>query len=83
MELAKIRKAMNNMDTAYVDAHWGRYLELTALEDAEYREANQSNFDAFYKEHIQGKAWEEIDQEDWDFYSDWHKDMYGFRPSHI
>jgi hypothetical protein len=26
---------------------------------------------------------EEIDPKAWDFYSDWHKDMYGYRPRTI
>ena len=51
--------------------------------DERYREENQASFDAFYAEHIEGKSWEEIDPNDWGFYSDWHKDMYGFRPKHI
>lgn len=57
--------------------------KLTAILDERYRERNQSAFDAFYAKHIEGKAWEEIDSEAWEFYSDWHKDMYGFRPRHI
>ena len=59
------------------------YCELTAILDERYREENQASFDAFYAKHIEGKAWEEIDPEAWSFYSDWHKDMYGFRPKHI
>lgn len=65
------------------DRAYGEYSELTAILDERYREENQSDFDAFFEKHIKGKKWEEIDPEDWDFYSDWHKDMYGFRPKHI
>lgn len=82
-ELNKIRQAMANMDDAYVSSHWGEYLELLELESEEYRESNQAEFDKFYKENIQGKSWNEIDPEDWQFYSDWHKDMYGYRPRAI
>ena len=66
----------------WIEYH-NEYCKLTALLDERYRERNQRAFDEFYAEHIRGKAWEEIDPEAWDFYSDWHKDMYGFRPHHI
>lgn len=36
--------------------------------------------DAFYKKHIEGKTWEEIDQEKWEIYSEWHTEAYGRRP---
>lgn len=57
--------------------------ELTAILDERYREQNQASFDAFYEKHIKGKTWEEIDPEAWGAYSDWHKDMYGYRPRRI
>ena len=65
------------------DAAYAEYGELNAVLDERYRADNQSAFDAFYAEHIEGKSWEEIDPEAWGFYSDWHKDMYGFRPKSI
>lgn len=65
-------------DKAYVE-----YFNLVDIQNERYRERNQAKFDAFYAKHIQGKSWEEIDPEAWGFYSDWHKDMYGFRPKHI
>ena len=80
-ELATIRKAMNDMNIEYVDAHWSRYLELEAIEQREYVAKEKPNFEKFYEEHIEGKSFNEIDPEDWEFYSDWHKDMYGFRPT--
>lgn len=57
--------------------------KITAILDERYRERNQTAFDAFYEGHIKGKSWEEIDPDAWQCYSDWHKDMYGFRPHHI
>lgn len=65
-------------DDAYIE-----YGKLRAIQDERYRERNQADFDAFYAKHIEGKSWEEINPEDWSFYSDWHKDMYGYRPRHI
>lgn len=65
------------------DAAYSEYNALNAVLDERYREESQADFDAFYAEHIEGKSWEEIDPDDWDYYSDWHKDMYGFRPHKI
>lgn len=65
------------------DKTYNEYSRLTVVLDDRYREENEDEFQAFYKEHIEGKSWEEINPEDWDFYSDWHKDMYGYRPHSI
>lgn len=65
------------------DDAYKEYNKLNYILDERYREENQTAFDAFYAEHIKGKEWDEIDPEDWQFYSDWHKDMYGFRPHYI
>lgn len=59
------------------------YSILNGILDEIYREENQEAFDKFVNEHIRGLSWEEIDPDDWSFYSDWHKDMYGFRPRRI
>lgn len=63
--------------------YYAEYNRYSAVLDERYREENQSAFDAYYAEHIEGKAWEDIDPEAWQFYSDWHKDMYGYRPKSI
>ncbi len=54
-----------------------------AEEEARYRAENEPKIRQYFAEHIEGKAWEEIDQECWDFYSDWHKDVFGYRPHGI
>ena len=83
----RIRELSNILDgdctTKAWDEAYKEYNTLTAILDERYREENQTSFDVFYTEHIEGKSWEEIDPEDWQFYSDWHKDMYGFRPKVI
>lgn len=83
----RVRELMNILDMQMMDDAWDEaykeYNRLNAVLDERYREENQADFDAFYTEHIKGKSWEEIDPEDWGFYSDWHKDVYGFRPKHI
>ena len=84
---SRIHKLSNVLDgdctTDAWDEAYNEYGRLNAVLDERYREENQAAFDAFYAEHIEGKSWEEIDPEDWGFYSDWHKDMYGFRPKSI
>jgi hypothetical protein len=65
------------------DKAYNEYGRLTVVLDDRYREENEDEFQAFYKEHIEGRTWEEINPQDWDFYSDWHKDMYGYRPHSI
>lgn len=90
MTTAEINSRINELSTILngnMDDSWDKaykeYSELTAILDERYRAENQTSFNAFYEKHIKGKTWEEIDQEAWDFYSDWHKDMYGYRPRTI
>lgn len=37
----------------------------------------------FFEDKIQGKTWEELDPNLWEYYSDWHKDVFGYRPRDI
>lgn len=55
------------------DAEKGVYWDILNYWDEKYY---YDNIDAFleYKSHMNEPDF------DWDFYSDWHKDMYGFRP---
>lgn len=83
---SRIRELSNILDMGISkewDEAYNEYNELTAILDERYRAENQSAFNAFYEKHIKGKSWEEIDPANWDFYSDWHKDMYGYRPRAI
>jgi hypothetical protein len=65
------------------DSAYSEYCKLRDVQDKRYRERNQEAFDAFYERFIKGKKWEEINDDTWSFYSDWHKDMYGYRPRTI
>lgn len=80
--LGNILESINPCDNDW-DETYKKYFFLESIMDERYRKANQKSFDAFYEEHIKGKTWEEIDPEDWSYYSDWHKDMYGHRPRSI
>lgn len=84
----QIRVRLNELhqvlDLQAGDEEWDRaykeYLILMDIQDERYRMENQESFDAFYNKHIKGKRFSEIDPNAWTYYSDWHKDMYGFRP---
>lgn len=53
---------------------------LYELEDEEYYAENIDEFNRWEEEHILSRSYDEITAEDWGFYSDWHKDMFGYRP---
>lgn len=52
-------------------------------EEKRYREENEPKIREFFAKHIEGKTGEEIDPEVWQWYSDWHKDVFGYRPHGI
>lgn len=52
-------------------------------EDRKYRERNEPKIREYFTKHIKGKTWAEIDPGMWSFYSDWHKDVFGYRPHGI
>ena len=56
------------------------YERLSAELDRQYREENEDKLWDFYRTYIEGKAASDIEPEDWDWFSDYHKDVYGFRP---
>lgn len=56
------------------------YWSLGAELDERFRKQTEPSLRQFYEEHIKDKARNEIDADDWSFYSDWHKDCYGYRP---
>lgn len=49
-------------------------------EDKKYREENEPKIREYFARNIEGKMWKDIDPADWEFYSDWHKDVFGYRP---
>lgn len=82
----RIRELADILDYGCSDAWdvaYDEYMTLRDIENERFRKKHQAAFDEFYTKYISGKSWEEIDPDDWSTYSDWHKDMYGFRPRHI
>lgn len=51
-----------------------------AKEAEEFRATNEPKLLEYYDQYIAGREWDEIDPDCWNSYSDWHKDVYGFRP---
>lgn len=80
-------RELSNILNGEINDDWDKaykeYCQLTAIQNERYRLVNQEAFNAFYERNIKGKKWEEIDDDTWSFYSDWHKDMYGYRPRTI
>ena len=76
-ELSKIldKGITNEWDEAYDE-----YMTLTSILDERFRDDNMDEFIRFFQEHIEGKSFNEIDPEIYGTYSDWHKDMFGYRP---
>ena len=52
-------------------------------EQKSYREKNEPLIRDYFARHFEGKTWHQIDPENWQFYSDWHKDVFGYRPHNI
>lgn len=90
-ERREVRKACEkHLD--YVGNDWDYYYPIyetvNAVEDDEYREENEDKVRAFFEKHFEGKTWAEIRNnpelyDAWGFYSDWHKDCFGYRPHDI
>lgn len=54
-------------------------------EQEAYTRKNEPKLIAYWEKYFKGKTWEEVENDAtlysrFDFYSDWHKDVYGFRP---
>ena len=62
------------------DDNYAEYCMINNILENRYREENMEAFEKFFFEHIYGKEWNQIDGETLDWYSDWHKDMFGYRP---
>ena len=54
-----------------------------AAEERRYREENEPKIREFFAKYIEGKTRNEIDPDTWGWYSDWHKDVFGYRPHGI
>ena len=62
------------------DKNYDEYCLLNSISDERYRNKYMKQFEDFFYKNIYGKEWNEIDGDILDTYSDWHKDMFGYRP---
>lgn len=60
----------------YMQAYWMR----SDADDEAYREENEDKLWAYYEAHKDEPRSAENEETWWDFFSDWHKDVYGVRP---
>jgi hypothetical protein len=61
------------------DVYYTEYIGLSAIRQRRYRDEQEPKINDYYNRYIRNKSWEEAEPY-WDFYSDWHKDCYGYRP---
>lgn len=54
--------------------------DLNDLMNEEYFQEQFPALERFFNSYIKGRSIKEIEPKYWDTYSDWHKDVFGFRP---
>ena len=59
---------------------YNEWSALCVLRQQEYREQELPEITKYFEKYIKGREWKDIDQDRLEFYSDWHKDVFGFRP---
>ena len=81
-ELRELRTALDTIDPSSDEWSnaYARYEELSFKEHEQYKAESLPKLKEFYNEHISGKTFDTVDEDDWDFYSDFHKDVFGYRP---
>ncbi|MBR4432324.1 MAG: hypothetical protein IKS76_03870 [Paludibacteraceae bacterium] len=67
------------------DYYYGIYTTVCAVEDDEFRAENEDKVRAIFKKYFEGKTIDEIRNDPelydrWGYYSDYHKDCFGYRP---
>ena len=61
---------------------YDEYAKLEAEEQLEYREENEAKLWEYFDKYLAGKT-VEGQYEHFDWFSDYHKDVYGYRPHNI
>ena len=60
--------------------NYDEWFNLDRLAHSEYVEEQLPGLERYFNNYIKDKSFNEIEPERWDWYSDWHKDVFGFRP---
>lgn len=76
----KINEFNAMLNQSFSDEIYDKLMDAYEELDKIYYDENIDRFNEFCEKHINGKSRDEIDDATWDYYSDWHKDMYGHRP---
>ena len=85
-QLSRMEELRNILDCSECSSEewknaYNEYFELSTIEQEEYCAANEKPLQEFYEKNIKGKSGWELDcSPEWDWYSDWYKDVYGVRP---
>ena len=75
-EAEDVMDAYDSYDTsakALYESAEACYWRICRVEDALYREENMADFRAYEMRMMEPEF-------DWEYYSDWHKEMFGYRP---
>ena len=86
VEVENVQAERLYVDCAYEeqrDVEEQAYWDEVEREEREYYERNYKPFQEWVSANISGKSFDDIASETWDYYSDWHKDLYGFRPRYV
>lgn len=59
--------------------NYDEWATLDEIEHAEYAQGQLPKLERYFNIYIKGKSIGEIEPEHWDWYSDWHEDVFGFR----
>lgn len=78
--LGELSKILDMGITPQWDEAYDEYMTLSAILEERYRDENMDDFIRFFQNHIEGKSFNEVDPDIFNTYSDWHKDMFGYRP---
>lgn len=61
---------------------YAEYEQLVAMDRQDYRKRNEGKLLEYFQKNILPYAnnWGSVNEQDASFYSDWHKDVFGYRP---
>ena len=60
--------------------NYKEWIDLDDLAHREYTDDQLPGLKCYFNNYIKNRPINEIEPERWDWYSDWHKDVFGFRP---
>lgn len=64
-------------------AAYAEWRDIREQEDKEYAEKAYPDLKEYFEKYIKGRQWSDVEGETFDYYSDWFKDVFGYRPRQI